>query len=176
MAAMKKKLIWALGIVICLVSACVKPGSSSDTTCNYTDSPVVAPANEIDSVKKYLNLHSISATQHSSGFFYTINPQGTGLAISNLCSILTVRYNGRLTNGSVFDSTTAGNTSAFRLGEVITGWQKGLPLISKGGKITLYIPPTLGFGSTDRKNNAGVVIIPANSIVIFDVELVDIAN
>ena len=156
-------------VLSCILAACSK---SKDVVCNYNDSSVVAPANEIDSVKSYLATNNITAIQHPNGFFYKINSQGNGQAIVNLCSSVEVKYTGRLTNGSVFDSTGAG-TATFQLGRLIVGWQKGLPLISKGGKITLYIPPTLGYGNTDVKD-AGVVIIPKNSLLIFDIELVDI--
>jgi len=144
--------------------------AKNDTSCNYNDSGVVAPAGEIANVQAYLTANSITATQHSSGFFYKINQVGTGKAVVNLCSVVAVNYAGRLTNGTYFDPTTPGTTSSatFTLGQVIVGWQKGVPLISSGGKITLYIPPSLGYGS----NAAGS--IPANSILIFDIELVSV--
>jgi FKBP-type peptidyl-prolyl cis-trans isomerase FkpA len=56
---------------------------------------------------------------------------------------------------------------------LIEGWKIGLPLIQKSGKIKLYIPPSLGYGASDIKDNNGVVVIPANSMLIFDVSLVD---
>ena len=136
-----------------------------------TDSSTTASASEITTIQNYLNGNAITGTQQlSSGVFYKVNVVGTGQAIANLCTTVTVKYTGRLTTGVVFDSTAAGAVTAFQLGGVIVGWQKGLPLISKGGKITLYIPPSLGYGS------AVVGIIPANSILIFDIELVDISN
>ncbi|MEO6455967.1 MAG: FKBP-type peptidyl-prolyl cis-trans isomerase [Ginsengibacter sp.] len=166
-----RKLIWSLGILMCLFSGCLKPKDTDK--CNFPDSSLVAPANETGDVQSYLTTNSISASQHSSGFFYKVNNQGTGPAIVNLCSNLLVKYTGKLVNGSVFDSTGTG-TATFQLGQLIPAWQKGLPLISKGGKITLYVPPTLGYGNRDVRNNAGVIIIPANSTLIFDIELVDI--
>jgi len=81
---------------------------------------------------------------------------------------------GRLTNGTVFDQSPAGGTKTFTLGGLIPGWQKGIPLISSGGKITLYIPPSLGYGSVDVKQN-NIVIIPANSILIFEIDLVAVS-
>lgn len=167
-----KKFIWGLGILVCLISGCLK-SDSNNGTCSFVDSQVVAPNSEIDSVKKYLALHNITATQQASGVFYTVNTQGTGQAISNLCSVLIVKYTGKLTNGSVFDAT-GDQAASFQLGQVIVGWQKALPFISKGGKITLYIPPALGYGNFDRTDNTGAVVIPAKSILIFDIELVDI--
>lgn len=166
-----RKIVLGLGILICLFSGCLK--SNKNNECGYSEPAIVAPANEVTDVQNYLTTNSITATQHSSGLFYTINSQGSGQSIVNLCSIVSTKYTGKLTNGSVFDSS-GNNIVPFELGQLIVGWQKGLPLISKGGKITLYIPPTLGYGSNDVKNSAGVVIIPKNSIIIFEIELIDI--
>lgn len=154
---------------IALSVVCLSCGKK-DTTCSYNDSGMIAPASEVANVQAYLTTNSITATQHPSGFFYKINQAGTGAAVVNLCSVVSVKYAGRLTNGTYFDPTTPGTTSAatFTLGQVIVGWQKGVPLISAGGKITLYIPPSLGYGSSA----AGT--IPANSILIFDIELVSV--
>ncbi len=77
-------------------------------------------------------------------------------------------YTGKLVNGTVFDQTPAGANATLVLGQLIVGWQKGLPLIGTGGKITLYIPPSLGYGSS------AVGSVPANSILIFDIELAGI--
>lgn len=148
--------------------------SKSDDKCNYLDSTLIAPSTETTAVQTYLTDNGITASQLPSGLFYSVTTQGTGQGIVNLCSKITVNYKGRLTNGTTFDSTASGTPATFQLGMVITGWQKGVPLISKGGKITLYIPPTLGYGATDVKNNAGVIVVPKNSILIFEIELLDI--
>ena len=87
---------------------------------------------------------------------------------TNLCSNVTVTYKGSYFNGNVFDSTAAGSAATFQLGQVIPGWQKGVPLISKGGDITLYIPPSLGYGPQ------GYGIIPGNAYLIFDIHIIDI--
>ncbi len=159
-----------LGFII-LSAACLSC-SKKDTVCNMNDSNITASASEIANVESYLSSAGITGAQkHPSGLYYKITQAGTGKAIVNLCSIVTVNYAGKLTNGTYFDPTTAGTTSSasFTLGKVIVGWQKGLPLISSGGKITLYIPPSLGYGSSP----AGT--IPANSILIFDIELVGVS-
>ncbi|MEP6616604.1 MAG: FKBP-type peptidyl-prolyl cis-trans isomerase [Ginsengibacter sp.] len=142
--------------------------SKKDTTCNYMDSAVVAPESEITSVHNYLSSNGINAIQHPSGFFYTVNTSGSGQEVVNLCSNVTVRYKGKLTNGVTFDSTAAGNTITAQLGQFIIGWQKGIPLVSSGGSITLYIPPSLGYGPTPQG------VIPPNSILIFNVDLVNV--
>ena len=68
-------------------------------------------------------------------------------------------------NNVKFDENLTGTT--FALGGLILGWQKGIPLIQKGGSINLYIPPSLGYGA----NATGS--IPANSILVFTIQLVD---
>jgi FKBP-type peptidyl-prolyl cis-trans isomerase FkpA len=89
----------------------------------------------------------------------------------DLCSQILISYKGTLKNGTVFDQQ---NNVIFVLGSLIEGWKKGIPLLKKGGSIKLYIPPSLGYGGTDvRDNNSGQVVIPANSMLIFDVTLTD---
>jgi FKBP-type peptidyl-prolyl cis-trans isomerase FkpA len=75
-----------------------------------------------------------------------------------------------LVNDTTFDQQ---NNVVFVLGSLIEGWKKAIPLLRKGGEMNMYIPPSLGYGGTDMKNNAGVVIIPKNSILIFNVKLTD---
>ena len=149
--------------VICL--SC----SKKDETCNYNDSAITASASETAAVKNYLiSINATDTVKHPSGFYYKITQTGTGNAVVNLCSKITIKYVGKLTNGTVFDQTTGAETRTFTLGTLIAGWQKGIPLISSGGKITLYLPPSLGYGS------AGGGPIPPNSILIFDIELISV--
>ena len=62
---------------------------------------------------------------------------------------------------------------AANLSNLIAGWHRGLPQIGVGGKITLYIPPSLAYGP-DAIYNQGVEVIPANAYMIFDIELLNI--
>lgn len=83
---------------------------------------------------------------------------------------VTVQYVGRLTNGKVFDSSRAHNapfTFTLGTGQVIKGWDEGLATMRVGGKRRLIIPPALAYG--DRSVGDG--LIPANSTLIFDIEL-----
>jgi FKBP-type peptidyl-prolyl cis-trans isomerases 1 len=126
------------------------------------DSPdTKAPQSEIDDVKKYITDNNIKATQHPTGLFYEIIKPGNEYK-PNVCKTVEVNYKGMLTNSSVFDQN---NNAKLPLSRVIVGWQQGLPLIGITGKIVLYIPPTLGYGSSAQPK------IPANSILIFEIEL-----
>ncbi len=84
---------------------------------------------------------------------------------------VTVHYTGKLTNGKVFDSSVdRGDPFSFQLGagQVIQGWEKGIQGMKEGGKRKLTIPPNLGYGQRP------VGPIPANSILVFDVELLKV--
>ncbi len=156
-------------IAIIFIAGCIK----KDTTCGFSESTFVAPASETQQLKDSLDVHGITATQHPIGFFYKINAQGSGASVANLCTNITVTYKGKFFNGNVFDSTGAGLVVNFQLGEVIVGWQKGVPLVSKGGDIDLYIPPSLAYGAYPVPRS-GPVVIPANSYLMFNVHIVDI--
>jgi len=82
-----------------------------------------------------------------------------------------VHYTGKLTNGKVFDSSVdRGEPFSFVLGQgqVIQGWERGILGMKEGGKRKLTIPPNLGYGTRP------VGPIPANSTLIFDVELLKV--
>ncbi|MGG9963802.1 FKBP-type peptidyl-prolyl cis-trans isomerase [Ferruginibacter sp. SUN106] len=159
---MIKKLLVFSSVVV-LLSSCVK---SKDTGCQYKESTVVAPASEQATLQTYVNANDPAAILHPSGFYYKITAPSTGSVTPGVCSSVTVRYSGYLTNGTKFDENLSGIN--FVLGGLIIGWQKGIPLIKKGGTITLYLPPSLGYGSN------AVGSIPANSILIFYIQLLDV--
>jgi FKBP-type peptidyl-prolyl cis-trans isomerase FkpA len=163
-----KKIFLSIVLLGILFSSCEKA-----TTCSYTETTTVATAAEVTAVEAYLSSAAITnATKHPSGFYYVITTAGTG-STASLCSQVEVFYTGKLTNGTVFDKTTT-QSAIFTLGQLIPGWQKGLPLIKAGGSVKLIIPPSLGYGSNDVKDNFGKVIIPGNSVLVFDMQLVSV--
>ncbi|MEO6254067.1 MAG: FKBP-type peptidyl-prolyl cis-trans isomerase [Ferruginibacter sp.] len=149
--------------ICCVVlSSCKK----DDNSCPYTVSGVVVPASEIANLQTYITANHPTAIQHPGGFFYEINAAGTGTVTPTVCSTISVTYAGYLTNGFKFDESIT--PVSFPLGRVIVGWQRGVPLVKKGGSINLYLPPSLGYGSN------AVGSIPPNSILIFTIQLVDV--
>ncbi len=130
--------------------------------CEYDACALKAPASEIKQVEDYLTAKGLTATQHCSGAFYIIDEMGTG-ATPDICSYINTKYVGMLTDGTVFDQGTF--PQLYPLSGLIRGWANTLPLIKQGGKIRLFLPPTLGYGN--RANGS----IPANSVLIFDLEL-----
>jgi FKBP-type peptidyl-prolyl cis-trans isomerase FkpA len=137
--------------------------------CSYSPCKFVAPASEITAVTNYLSANSITATQHCSGVFYSIGSTGTGKQ-PNACSSVSVKYTGKLTNGIEFDKQVV-NPVGIDLNNVVNGWRIGIPLIKAGGTMTLYIPPYMGYGAQDIRDANGNILIPANSIIIFTIEL-----
>src|SRR4029077_19683553 len=84
-----------------------------------------------------------------------------------------VDYTGRLANGTVFDQTY-NEPLHIEVGSVIPGWNEGIQKIGKGGRIKLYIPPSLGYGDED---SSGVVApIPADSTLIYEIDLLNIED
>ena len=140
-----------------------------DNGCGFDlDPSIKAPDSEIVRLDNYISTNAIAATKHSSGIYYNISTDGVG-ASPGQCTQVGVTYVGTLINGAEFDRS---NSNVFyQLGSLIYGWRIGIPLIKKGGKIRLYLPPSFGYGQTDVKNSSGVVTIPKNSILIFDVNL-----
>lgn len=89
--------------------------------------------------------------------------EGSGNAVTKGQTVK-VTYIGWLTNGEVFDQSK--EPIEFGLGQVIKGWQEGIPGMKPGGTRRIKIPPTLAYG--ERK----VGKIPANSTLVFQVELI----
>ena len=85
---------------------------------------------------------------------------------------VTTHYEGRLIDGTVFDSSYKRDEPAtFPLNRVIPGWTEGLQLMSPGAKYRLYVPSELAYGDRGAPGS-----IPPNSALVFDVELISIAR
>lgn len=97
---------------------------------------------------------------------------GTG-AVAQAGDNVVVHYVGTLTNGTVFDASKnrgdEGFTFTLGVGQVIQGWDKGVAGMKVGGKRKLYIPSDMAYGPRAVGN-----VIPANSALIFEVELLDV--
>ncbi len=117
-------------------------------------------------ILKYIADTKLNASSTKSGIYYVINKTGNG-TYPNSNSQVRVAYKGYFTNGAVFDKSE-NNGIIFGLQEVIKGWTEGITYFSEGGSGTLLIPSSLGYG------NKGTSGIPENSVLIFDINLIDV--
>lgn len=105
-----------------------------------------------------------------NGIQYEILTKGNGKKHPKKTDKVTVHYEGKLINGTVFDSSyKRGSTISFPLNGVIKGWTETIPLMSIGSKWNIYIPSHLAYA----ENGAGAAIGP-NETLIFKVELIGI--
>lgn len=107
------------------------------------------------------------AVTTKSGLHYVVVKPGDGKKHPKWGQAVTVHYTGSLMNGKIFDSSVNRGPVTFTIGEVIEGWNEGLQLMSKGEKVTMIIPPELGYGTQGYPG-----VIPPNSYLVFDVELI----
>jgi FKBP-type peptidyl-prolyl cis-trans isomerase FkpA len=151
---MKKILGFAL--LAFLFTNCSKDNCDAVTT--------TAPTAEVTKLDSILKANGVVATKDTRGFFYKIDSAGSSTK-PTICNSAFVKYTGKLIDNTIFEETLT--PIALSLSSLIVGWQEGIPLIGKGGKITLYLPPSLAYGSQ------GSGKIAPNSNLIFDIELVD---
>lgn len=110
-------------------------------------------------------------TVTATGLQYEVITEGDGKSPKGNDTVV-CHYEGRLINGTVFDSSyRRGEPATFNLGQVIKGWTEGVQLMKVGSKYRFFIPSDLGYGDI----GAGEVI-PGGSTLIFEVELLAINN
>jgi FKBP-type peptidyl-prolyl cis-trans isomerase len=104
----------------------------------------------------------------ASGLQYKVVSEGSGPKPKETDTV-EVHYKGTLVDGTEFDSSYKRNqTAKFPVRGVIPGWTEGLQMMSKGSKYHFYIPPELAYGERGRPS------IPPNSVLVFEVELIDV--
>ncbi|NDC41960.1 MAG: peptidylprolyl isomerase, partial [Chitinophagia bacterium] len=124
-------------------------------------------------LQDYFAANHLQPTKTASGLYYTIKSPGSGEAIQKGQTVK-MTYTGKTLDGKVFDSNVEGANKGrdfsfpVGFGQVIPGWDEGVMLLKKGAKATFYIPSGLGYGSRAMPG------LPANSNLIFDVEVVDV--
>ena len=123
--------------------------------------------------KKFLeeNGKRKEVTTTASGLQYEIVKKADG-PVPKPTDVVTVHYEGKLTDGKVFDSSVErGSPIDLPVSGVIPGWVEGLQLMHVGEKIKLYIPSELAYGAQSPSP-----MIPANSVLVFDLELLGIKD
>jgi FKBP-type peptidyl-prolyl cis-trans isomerase FkpA len=128
-------------------------------------------------IQEYMKSNNIKAEKTASGLYYVVTKKGTG-ENAKPGQRVTVNYTGRTLSNEVFDSNV---DSAFHhvqpfsfdldRGNVIKGWDEGVALMNKGAKGTLLIPSRYAYGPQSPSPK-----IPANAVLVFDVEVTDITG
>lgn len=127
------------------------------------------PQIEIDEeiIQEYIEENNLDMMMHPTGIYYRIDEEGVGETAPPEAELeVEVKYKGYLTDGTVFDETKGTDTTKFKLGGVIPGWQVAITLLKEGGKGLFIIPSDWAYGPR------GVGLIPPNSVLIFEIELV----
>lgn len=120
----------------------------------------------VEYLEKNKTAEGVKTTE--TGLQYKVQSEGTGASPKDDDTVV-VHYKGTLMDGTEFDSSYKRNQPAeFPVKAVIPGWTEALKKMKKGAKWNLYIPPELAYGDRGRPG------IPANSVLVFDVELIDI--
>lgn len=115
------------------------------------------------------NAKATGVKQTESGLQYIVLQEGKGKT-PKATDKVKVHYTGTLLNGEKFDSSyDRGEPATFGVNAVIKGWTEALQLMKEGGKLKIFIPPSIGYG----ERGAGARI-PPNSALIFEVELIEV--
>ncbi|MDA3890056.1 MAG: FKBP-type peptidyl-prolyl cis-trans isomerase [Salinivirgaceae bacterium] len=117
-------------------------------------------------IRAYLIAKNIEAIEDTLGLYYHVSLEGNGI-FPTPASTVEVFYKGYLLDGTVFGESTD-STIFLDLNKAITGWQLGIPNFSLGGNGTLFLPSALGYGPYQNGS------LPASSVLIFDINLIDL--
>ncbi len=147
--------------------ACGQPGN------NLASQKVADATSQADIDKNLIIDHAIANNldlkSTPSGIYYIMTQDGDGGAHPTAASQIEAHYHGTLLDGTVFDSSVKrGKPLNFRLNGVIKGWQEAIPMLTKGGKGTFFLPSHLAYGARGSGSKIG-----PNSVLAFEIELVD---
>ncbi|WP_073112670.1 FKBP-type peptidyl-prolyl cis-trans isomerase [Hymenobacter daecheongensis] len=125
-------------------------------------------------IKKYIDDNKLTGAQRqNSGLYYVPVSSAASTVQPKTGQTVSVLYTGRLLDGTVFDASSRNGNKPIEFslgrGRVIAGWDEGIALMHKGDKAMLLIPSALGYGKPGSPPT-----IPANSVLQFEVELVDV--
>jgi FKBP-type peptidyl-prolyl cis-trans isomerase FkpA len=138
------------------------------SSCNKGLSPEEQLEEDLSIIQAYISDNNLDAESTASGLHYVINDVGTGNHPASNDDV-TVRYKGYFMDGDVFDQSDASGIT-FNLQGVIQGWTEGVPKFKEGGDGLLLVPSSLAYGEK------GSGSIPPNTVLIFEVELLDIVE
>lgn len=192
-----KSYYWAIGglglFMISLLSpGCGSPSSDATTATEEQEAPPPPPEDDLllrlsaemttdtsragrdrnaiidHAIEGLVNIYSTN-----SGLFYEILTEGEGEKIA-WGDYLSVHYQGQFLEGGEFANSRPRNRPLeFYVGNMIDAWNEGMQLIAPGGRIRLFVPSHLGYGEEGLKDKNDEYLVPPNSILVFDVEVLE---
>jgi FKBP-type peptidyl-prolyl cis-trans isomerase len=153
--------VYALCLSSALLTACI----------DSIDAPACAP---VSFSQAAVSGDTITTT---TGLRYIEGTQGAGVAV-DWCRSLAIHYDAFLLDGTKFDSSREEDPVVFTpgFGGLIDGIEQGVVGMRARGTRRLIISPVLGFGSEPRRDASGQIVIPGNSTVVYDIEVVEVAQ
>lgn len=156
---------YCLLLIMCL-SGCFKQDSLEPNS--YGDALQIIAKQDLE-IQDYMRSHNLQLKKDPSGLYYKILASGDSTTRITPNTIPSIIFSRRTLDDSLLDASFgATDFDGRKLQDYIIGWQIGLQKIGKGGKIFMIIPSPLAFDD-QRVGN----IIPANTILVCDIELVD---
>ena len=155
--------------VLCLICAAFLLSNCFKDKNDCVSRDIVAPATEQKAVADYLVANGISATHHSSGLYFQIIQPGGGISPA-ICSSIKVGYTGKLLDGSIVERD---ENMVLNLKLMLEGWRIALPMIKAGGKIKIWLPPSLAYGH-DGKSVGSTLVVPSNAILYYEISLYEV--
>ncbi|MEL6192216.1 MAG: FKBP-type peptidyl-prolyl cis-trans isomerase [Bacteroidota bacterium] len=162
-------------IIFCLLAtalfACTEPGTQDQAPEQSAEAPSTpatssATNTTTDLPVPYVIADSSAFEDLGAGIKMYVIERGSGV-IPKTGSNVVINYEGRLTDGTVFDgSFDKPGLMDFNLNQLIPGWQVALTAVETGSKIQVVIPPDMGYGARGQGS------IPPNATLVFDIHLV----
>ena len=109
----------------------------------------------------------------ASGLFYRILSPGSGDMLK-WGDYISANYKGYFLDGQVFDSSYRRNKPIeFYIGNMVQGWNEGLQMLRPGGKILLFLPSALGYGEKGLSDGKDGYLVPPDTVLAFEVEVIE---
>jgi FKBP-type peptidyl-prolyl cis-trans isomerase len=145
-------------------------------TCVPKVEPVDQLALDDETIRNYLAANNLQAERDASGIYFRVVSPGTPGTSPALNDTVQVHYTGTLLNGNVFDTSRPDPPARFSLNGLIVGWLVMLPQMRVGERRLMYLPSDYAYGNQNVTNRQGQVVIPARSVLVFDVELLGVTR
>lgn len=166
-----------LGLLVLIVGFAACKKSDTDPLVHYNAQKII----DDKLIQDYLTANpglgakrADYASSDTSGVFFVINPgeEGAGNDLFTSSTQVTVGYTAQVLNSSTIVAQTNDFHPSFRLSDVIRGWQLGIPLVKKNGKIRLLVPSRYAYGPYPQDS----IHLGPNSVLDFHITLYNVIN